>query len=54
VKREELGLTRHAHLLEDGADHLSETVERLLGFPDVYDTPAVVGWAGGVGKNPTG
>jgi hypothetical protein len=53
VEWEELRLTRHTHLLEDRADHLSETLECLLGFPDVHDPPAVIGRAGGVRKNPT-
>ncbi len=50
--REELGLARKADLLEHGANHLAEALEGLLRFPDVDDTPTLVGRTGDVRENP--
>jgi len=52
VERGELGLAWEAHLLENRAYYLSETLEGLLRFPDIHDTKAVVGWTGSVGEDP--
>ena len=40
--------------MENGANDLSEALERLLGLPDIDDPPAIVGWTGGVRENPLG
>jgi hypothetical protein len=54
MEREELRLARKAHLLEHGTDGPSETLKRLLRFPDIDYPKAVLGRTSGVGKNSTG
>ena len=49
---EELRLSGVVKLLQYGTDHFAEALERLLGFPDIDDTPAIGGRTRGMREDP--